>query len=154
MPFAALALVLLGALWGVGGPRRAGEALARAARGRAPGSWRPGMGALALGAAVAALFLAARGAWAEAAALACVAAVAAAAARRRGRVRPVASRPLAPSPNRREAAELLGVGADASAAEVRAAYARLIRRLHPDAGGTPGLAAQLNRARDVLLGAR
>ena len=60
MPFAALALVLLGALWGVGGPRRAGDALARAARGRAPGSWRPGMGALALGAAVAALFLAAR----------------------------------------------------------------------------------------------
>lgn len=151
----AVALVLLGALWGVGGPRRAGEALGRAARRRVPGAWRPGVGALALGATVAALFLAARGGWAAAAVLAVVAAGATAAARRRGRPRSSASRDAtAASPGRREAAELLGVAVDASAAEVREAYARLIRRLHPDAGGTPGLAAQLNRARDVMLGAR
>lgn len=46
---------------------------------------------------------------------------------------------------------ILGVEADATAAEIRAAYARLIKRVHPDAGGAPGLAAQLNAARDRLL---
>jgi curved DNA-binding protein CbpA len=54
--------------------------------------------------------------------------------------------------SRAEAARILGVAPDASREEVRAAYARLIRRTHPDAGGTAGLAAQLNAARDVLLG--
>jgi curved DNA-binding protein CbpA len=35
--------------------------------------------------------------------------------------------------------------------EVRAAYARLIQMAHPDKGGTAGLAAQLNAARDRLI---
>lgn len=52
---------------------------------------------------------------------------------------------------RAEARALLGVGQDAAEADIRAAYARLIRLAHPDRGGTHGLAAQLNRARDVLL---
>jgi lysylphosphatidylglycerol synthetase-like protein (DUF2156 family) len=47
---------------------------------------------------------------------------------------------------------LLGVGATASAPEIRAAYLRLIRTVHPDRGGTSGLAAELNAARDRLLG--
>ncbi|HET6970801.1 MAG TPA: molecular chaperone DnaJ, partial [Phenylobacterium sp.] len=34
----------------------------------------------------------------------------------------------------------------------QAAYARLIRAVHPDKGGTAGLAAQLNAARDRMLG--
>ncbi len=50
-----------------------------------------------------------------------------------------------------EARSILGVGADASKAEIQAAYARLIRLAHPDKGGTAGLAAQLNAARDRLL---
>lgn len=50
-----------------------------------------------------------------------------------------------------EARAILGVGPDATQAEIREAHARLIRRLHPDAGGTDGLAAQLNAARDRLL---
>ena len=50
-----------------------------------------------------------------------------------------------------EARALLGVGEGASAGEVRAAYARLMARVHPDVGGTGGLAAQLNAARDRLL---
>ena len=50
-----------------------------------------------------------------------------------------------------EALSILGVGPDATAAEVRAAHGRLIRVAHPDAGGTSGLAAQLNAARDRLL---
>jgi hypothetical protein len=41
--------------------------------------------------------------------------------------------------------------ADASKDEIQAAYARLIRLAHPDKGGTAGLAAQLNAARDRLL---
>ncbi|HEV2531280.1 J domain-containing protein [Phenylobacterium sp.] len=50
-----------------------------------------------------------------------------------------------------EARSILGVGADASAAEIQAAYTRLMRMAHPDKGGTSGLASQLNAARDRLL---
>jgi len=65
--------------------------------------------------------------------------------------------PRAPPPERMgraEAASMLGVAPDAPAAEIEAAYRRLIRRVHPDAGGAAGLAAQLNTARDRLLGGR
>lgn len=51
-----------------------------------------------------------------------------------------------------EARALLGVSAEATAEEIQAAYLRLMRRAHPDAGGTSGLAAQLNMARETLLG--
>ncbi|NBB14823.1 DnaJ domain-containing protein [Caulobacter sp. SLTY] len=50
-----------------------------------------------------------------------------------------------------EARAILGVGPDATEAEINAAYSRLIRLAHPDKGGTTGLAAQLNAARDQLL---
>lgn len=67
-------------------------------------------------------------------------------------------RRAAPLPSQRtddaalvEAREILGVGPDASREEIQAAYARLIRAVHPDAGGTSGLAARLNAARDTLL---
>ncbi|QUD88456.1 molecular chaperone DnaJ [Phenylobacterium montanum] len=53
--------------------------------------------------------------------------------------------------SRDQARSILGVGEAAGPAEIRAAYARLIQRVHPDKGGAPGLAAQLNLARDVLL---
>ena len=43
-----------------------------------------------------------------------------------------------------------GVAPDASDEVVQAAYLRLIRRVHPDAGGAEGLAAQLNAARDTM----
>lgn len=51
-----------------------------------------------------------------------------------------------------QARELLGVAPDATVEQVQSAYLRLIRRNHPDQGGSTGLAAQLNAARDVLLG--
>ncbi len=50
-----------------------------------------------------------------------------------------------------EARSLLGVGHDASRQEIEAAYRRLMLRAHPDQGGSAGLAAQLNAARDALL---
>jgi curved DNA-binding protein CbpA len=52
---------------------------------------------------------------------------------------------------RRDAAAMLGVAESASREEIDAAYRRLMRRVHPDQGGAPGLAAQLNAARAVLL---
>ena len=50
-----------------------------------------------------------------------------------------------------EACSILGVEADATPEEIKAAYTRLMRLAHPDKGGTTGLASQLNAARDRLL---
>ncbi|MBE7219478.1 MAG: molecular chaperone DnaJ [Caulobacteraceae bacterium] len=146
----AVLLVLLGALWGVGGPRRAGEAIARGLRRAAPGAWRPGAGLLALVALLAALVLAVRLDWLPALVAAVIGAVLAASARRRGR--PARPSPPSAGMSRREAASVLGVAEGAGAAEVQDAYARLMRRAHPDVGGSAGLAAQLNLARSVMLG--
>lgn len=51
-----------------------------------------------------------------------------------------------------EALRVLNLEADATPDQIREAYCRLITRLHPDHGGSSYLAAQLNCARDVLLG--
>ncbi len=50
-----------------------------------------------------------------------------------------------------QARSILGVEESASRAEIQAAYTRLMKRAHPDKGGSEGLAAQLNAARDRLL---
>ncbi|OYX65826.1 MAG: molecular chaperone DnaJ [Sphingomonadales bacterium 32-64-17] len=50
-----------------------------------------------------------------------------------------------------EARSILGVGADATPEAINAAWRRLMGRAHPDQGGTEGLAARLNAARDRLL---
>ena len=54
--------------------------------------------------------------------------------------------------SRAQAAELLGVSQQATPEEIHATHRRLMQKLHPDAGGSEGLAKQLNEARDVLLG--
>lgn len=50
-----------------------------------------------------------------------------------------------------EARAILGLTADATPDEVRAAHRRLMRQNHPDHGGTNWLATRINEARDVLL---
>lgn len=57
----------------------------------------------------------------------------------------------APAMRTSEARTLLGVGEGASADEIRAAHRRLIAKVHPDAGGSAGLAIRVNGARDALL---
>jgi DnaJ-domain-containing protein 1 len=53
-----------------------------------------------------------------------------------------------------DARRLLGVSADASLADIRAAHRRLIARVHPDAGGSAELASRINAARDALIAER
>ena len=50
-----------------------------------------------------------------------------------------------------DARALLGVGEDASLAEIRDAHRRLITKVHPDAGGSHELASRINEARDTLV---
>ncbi|HRO11581.1 molecular chaperone DnaJ [Amaricoccus sp.] len=49
-----------------------------------------------------------------------------------------------------EAYRVLGLAEGASLEEVRAAHSRLIRRVHPDLGGSSALAAMINAAKEVL----
>jgi len=60
--------------------------------------------------------------------------------------------PLSSHMSREEAHELLGLEAGCSDEDVRRAYHRLIKRVHPDSGGTAALMARITEARDMLLG--
>ncbi|CAH0305563.1 hypothetical protein [Roseomonas sp. CECT 9278] len=62
---------------------------------------------------------------------------------------PVQDGPL----TRAEALAVLGLAEGATEAEIRAAHRRLMRTAHPDHGGSAWLAARLNAARDLLVGA-
>ena len=53
---------------------------------------------------------------------------------------------------REEAYRVLGLAPGATKEEIVAEYRRLMKRVHPDQGGTTYLAAQLNEAKDCLLG--
>lgn len=56
--------------------------------------------------------------------------------------------PLTPAA---QARRVLGVGMTAGEGEIRAAHRRLMSELHPDRGGSPERARQVNAARDLLL---
>ena len=97
-------------------------------------------------AAVAAIVAGLRGAWIASAGLIVLSAVVGGSVRWR-REPPGKTSPMSAA----QARSILGVGPTADRAEIQQAYRRLMRRVHPDAGGAAGLAALLNAARDLLL---
>jgi hypothetical protein len=116
--------------------------------------WRLLSGALAVAAFAGAAYVGVRGSWGSAIVLVVLGLWLAVSTRRAG-LGPTPGRPDAPrrtAMSEAEARSILGVGPDASREEIQSAYSRLMRSVHPDKGGTDGLAAQLNAARDKLLG--
>lgn len=109
--------------------------------------WRFLSGALALAAFTAAAYVGVRGGWGSAIVLIVLGLWLAASTR--GGV--AAPQPTAGRMSAAEARRILGVEEGATREEIQAAYTRLMRLAHPDKGGTAGLAAQLNAARDRLL---
>ncbi len=116
------------------------------------GGWRVGAGLVAVVLVVAGAALSIKGDWWVGLPLVLLALLSAAG----GRInrRPRDGQGPAPHPagmSASEACSILGVAPDATPEQIRAAYTRLMQRAHPDKGGTTGLAAQLNAARDRLL---
>ncbi len=107
--------------------------------------WRLPVAAAALASFTGAAFMGVRGGWAPAIVLIVVGLWLAASARN------VSAGPARAKMTEHDALQILGVAEGASRKEIQAAYSRLMRRAHPDVGGTQGLAAQLNAARDRLL---
>lgn len=111
--------------------------------------WRIAAAAIALATFAAAAFVGLRGAWGSAIVLVVVGLWLLASARRSG---PAAGPAVkGDQMSEAEARSILGVGPEAPPAEILAAHKRLMSMAHPDKGGTSGLAAQLNAARDRLL---
>ena len=109
--------------------------------------WRFLAGAFAVACFAAAAYVGIRGGWGKSIVLVVIGLGLVVSTRRTGIAPPAGSNKIGDA----EARSILGVGAEASDEEIRAAYSRLMRMAHPDKGGTSGLAAQLNAARDRLL---
>lgn len=62
------------------------------------------------------------------------------------------SAPRSRGMSEQEAYEILGLAQGASADEVRTAHRNLMKRVHPDMGGSAALAARINEAKERLLG--
>jgi len=140
-----LGLLVLGAVLGGAGMRRLGRWTNRAA-----GRWRPGVGVGAVLFAFAGLILSVRGGLVVGVPLLAVSGGLALLARRRGGKSPPPA-PTTPKMSEADARAVLGVSPGATRKDIQEAYVRLMQRAHPDQGGTTGLAAQLNAARDRLV---
>jgi DnaJ-domain-containing protein 1 len=110
--------------------------------------WRVLTAAMAVACFTAAVFVSVRGGWGAGIVLA-VAGLGLASSARKTAMPGVA--PPSEPMSAEEARRILGVTPSASRQDVQEAYTRLMRAVHPDKGGTAGLAAQLNAARDRLL---
>ena len=64
-----------------------------------------------------------------------------------GKGRPAGTGPM----TKEEAYQVLGLAPGAGTQQVREAHRRLMKRVHPDSGGSTFLAAKINEAKDVLL---
>lgn len=129
--------------------------LGRKGRSRRRWETRLAAAAFAVVASAGALATALRGAWVAALLLASVAAwlwTQLSTQRSKPELGKSEPEPAGLSMSDQKARAVLGVSADAGAQEIQAAYLRLIRAVHPDRGGTTGLAAELNAARNRLLG--
>ena len=113
--------------------------------------WRVGAGAASIAAFAGAAYATIRGSWGTGIVLGVIGLWSVTEARRRPVIRREMVQPPKAELSLTEARAILGVSAEASLAEVKAAYTRLIQMAHPDKGGTEGLAAQLNAARDRLI---
>jgi hypothetical protein len=113
---------------------------------RVSAAWPPALFALlAAGAAVA---VGLRGAWIASLVLVALSVwMGRVAAKNNGPVTTVQPDVMCPN----QARAILGVGADADPAQIEAAWRKMMLRAHPDHGGSSGLAAQINAARDCLL---
>ncbi|MFI4974758.1 MAG: J domain-containing protein [Caulobacterales bacterium] len=112
--------------------------------------WRLAGVTLAAAAAAAAVWLTVRGGWEDGLILLALAGYLVFALRTpQPTARPA---PSSQTMSASDARSTLGVAEGASRAEIEAAYRRLMLRVHPDHGGAPGLAVQLNAARERLLG--
>ena len=139
MPFLALAVVLfLGWMW------LRSDVLRR-------GGWRVGAGLLAVVLVVTGADLSIKGDWIVGLPMVLLALFSAAGGRLNRGPRTASAPEPAGGMSAAEARSILGVEPGATPQEIKAAYGRLIRMAHPDKGGTTGLAAQLNAARDRLL---
>ncbi|WP_340646267.1 molecular chaperone DnaJ [Phenylobacterium sp.] len=136
MSYIALGCVILALLMWAGG----GKAILKRRE------WRFLSGGFAIMAFAGAAYVGLKGAWGSAIVLVVLGMGLAISTRRTGVMPPRASAAMSEV----EARSILGVGAGATPAEIQAAYNRLMRLAHPDKGGTDGLAAQLNAARDKL----
>ncbi len=54
--------------------------------------------------------------------------------------------------SRKEALEILGLKNNASKEEILESYQNLIKKNHPDLGGSDWITKRINQARDTLLG--